>query len=341
MTDVRYRADSEDLSRWERVAVIMVSLGKDLAGELMRQFDDTEAEEITRAIAALKTVSQEQKDEVLLELDEQLRRGDIPAQGGEAFARGLLEQALGPERAEELWGRLGSTSGSGFVALNRADPGQVAPYIGREHPQTIALIMSQIEPAQAAAILQKLPASVQADVTHRIATLERVSPETLAQVEESLIETLGAAMAGELPVEGAQVAADILNRIGSSLEHRVLDQLDAADPEVAESVRSRMFAFDDIARLGETEIRLLLENVDIKELMVALKSAGKGVLDTILKTMSERRQQQILEDMNVLPRLRLREVEEAQTRIIQQMRQLEEQGMIRLPKADDNEEFVD
>lgn len=343
MADARYGAEPEsgDLSRWQQVAVIMVSLGQDLAAELMRQFNESEVEEITRAIADLKTVSQDQKDEVLLELDEQLRRGDLPTQGGEVFARGLLEQAVGPERAEELWGRLGGASGSGFVALNRADPSQVAPYIGREHPQTIALIMSQIDPAQAAAILQKLPAAVQADVTHRIATLERVSPEILAQVEESLIETLGAAMAGELPVEGTQVAADILNRIGSSLEHRVLDQLDAADPEVAESVRSRMFTFDDVARLGEAEIRLLLEQVEIKELMVALKSAGKGVLDTILKTMSQRRQQQILEDMAVLPRMRLSEVEAAQTNIIQQMRQLEEQGVIRLPKGDEDEQFVD
>jgi len=319
----------------------MVSLGSDLAADLMRQFDDDEMEEITRAIADLKAVSQEQRDEVLLELDEQLRKGDLPAQGGKAFARSLLEQAVGPERAEKLWGRTSPAPGSGFVALNRADPSQVAPYIGREHPQTIALVMSQIEPAQAAAILQKLPASAQAEVTRRIATLERVSPEILAQVEESLSETLGAVMAGETPVEGTQLAADILNRIGSTLEHRVLDQLDAADPEVAESVRSRMFTFDDIARLGETEIRALLENVDVKDLMVALKAAGKGVLDTILKCMSQRRQQQILEDMAVLPRMRLSEVEEAQTSIIQLMRQLDEQGVIRLPKGDQDEEFVD
>jgi len=327
----------EVLTHWQRVAVLMVALGQDLAAELMRQFSDDEVTHITRAIADLKTVPQHLQDEVLAEFEDDLSAGRLPTFGGETFAKGLLEQALGSERAAELWGRMGRKRTS-FTALEGADPRQVAPYIGREHPQTIALIMTQVSATQAAAILQHLPASLQTEVARRIATLERVSPEVLAEVEEGLAQVLEPLSGEHRPVEGARVAADILNRIGATLERNVLNQMDAADPEVAEQVRSRMFTFDDIARLSEADLRLVMQNVEVKDLLVAMKAAGKGVMDCVLKQMSERRQRQFLEDLEALPRMRLSEVEEVQMRLVQQMRQLEEQGAIRLPHGDEAED---
>lgn len=322
------------LSHWQRVAVLMVGLGQDLAAELMRQFSDDEVAKITQAIADLKTVPRHLQDEVLAEFQDDLSAGRLPTFGGETFAKGMLEQALGPERAKELWGRMGHQS-TAFAALEEADPHQVAPYIGREHPQAIALILTQVSAPQAAAILQHLPARLQSEVAHRIATLDRVSPEVLAEVEAGLAQVLEPVSGGQRPVEGARVAADILNRIGATLERNVLSHMDAADPEIAEQVRSRMFTFDDIARLSEADLRLVLQNVEIKDLLVSMKAAGKGVMDCLLKQMSERRQRQFLEDLEALPRMRLSEVEEVQMRVVQQMRQLEDQGVIRLPHGED------
>lgn len=205
------------LSHWQRVAVLMVALGQDLAAELMRQFSDEEVAEVTRAIADLKTVPRHLQDEVLAEFEDDLAAGRLPTFGGETFAKGLLKHALGPERADELWGRMGRKR-TAFVALEETDPRQVAPHIGREHPQTIALILTQVTSSQAAAILQHLPGALQSEVAHRIATLEQVSPEVLTEVESGLAQTLEPLAGGYRPVEGARVAADILNRIGATLE---------------------------------------------------------------------------------------------------------------------------
>ena len=328
-----------ELSRWQKIAVLMVTLGEEAAGELLRQFSDDEVAHITRAIAEIKTIPKKVQDQVLAEFEGELKHGRVETRGGETVARGMLEHALGRERADEVWSRLGQ-KGTSFEVLERTDPKQVAPYLRREHPQTIALILSQVQPAQAAAILEQLPAQLQPEVAHRIATLEQVSPEVLEGVEAGLAQVLAPSLGGDRTVEGPKVAADILNRVGAHMERNVLDQLDAADPEVAEQIRSRMFVFDDLGRLSEQDMRLVLQNVDMKEMLVALKAAGKGVLDAILKVLSERRQQQILEDLQDMPRMRLSEVEEVQNRIVQQLRQLEEQGLIRLPHGEDEEPFI-
>lgn len=308
----------------------MVALGQDLAGDLLRQFDDQDAAQITRAIAGLKAVSAQRRDEVLAEFEGDLRSGRLPPVGGAQFARGLLERALGAERGGQVWRRLQGCRRPAFKSLDEADPHQVAPHLRREHPQTIALILTQLSPAQSAAILEQLPADTQAEVAHRIATLEKVSPEVLEQVEAGLADTLGHVLSGQQRVGGVRVAADILNRVGARLEKRLLERLDAADPEVAEQVRQGLFTFDDIARLSDRDARALIEGVDAQELLVALKSAGKGVLDRILSAVSERRRAQLLEDLACLPRMRLSEVEAAQLRVVQQLRRLEAQGAVDL-----------
>ena len=318
--------------RWQKVAVLMVSLGQELASELLRQFDDEDVGHITGAIAGLKNVPRQVQEQVLAEFEDDLRCGRLPVTGGAAFARGMLQSALGVERADEMWSRLQGPRRPAFEALNEADPHQVAPCIGREHPQTIALILSQLRPQQSAAILEQLPQAAQGEVTHRIATLERVSPEILEQVEAGLSDVLSQVLSGQQQVEGPKVAADILNRVGASLERNLLQRLDAADPEVAEAIRSRMFTFGDVASLSEADARALLENVDTNDLLVSLKAAPKGVLDRVLSVVSERRRERLLEDISMLPKMRLSEVEEAQLRVVQALRQLEEQGIVDLSR---------
>ena len=194
-------------------------------------------------------------------------------------------------------------------------------------------MMTQLRPEQAAAILETLPSDLQTEIAHRISTLESVSPEVLQQVEEGLSQTLASVLSGGQQVEGVRVAADILNRVGTSLEQQLLSRLDATDPEVADEVRQRMFTFDDISRLADREILALLENVELEVLKAAMKTAGKGVLDRILSNMSERRRAQWMQDVADLPKMRLRDVEDAQMQVVQALRQLESQGTVDLSSS--------
>lgn len=197
-----------------------------------------------------------------------------------------------------------------------------------------------MRPDKAPGLLDRFPLQLQSDVAHRIATLERVFPDVLAALEESLIDELRDLLSGHRQVDGTKVVADILNRVGSGLERTVLNRLDSQDPEVAEQIRNEMFVFDDIARLKPKEIEIVLESVDRNEFVLALKAAGKGVLKQILGVMSERRQQRLLEDLAALPPIRLSEVQQIQLRILQQLRQLEERGLIELVRGDTDETYV-
>ena len=330
--------DHQELSPWHKIAVLFVVLGEELSGRLMQYFGEAEVELVTRAITDLKNVPTQLQDEVLREFED-LLQGDIPAQGGVDFVSKMLNQALGAQRAEEILGRLGQPQ-SGFKLLKDADPVQVAPFLAQEHPQTLALILSQLEAAQAAAFLGQWPAALQGDVAHRIATLENIQPEILQDVEASLETMLRDVLGGNRNVGGSKVVADILNLTGASMEKRVLDRLDASAPEVAEEVRSRMFGFDDLAGLSDDDMRLVLQSVDPQDLLISLKSAGKGVRDKIFTCMSERRRVQLLEDLAVLPKMRLSEVEEVQGRMVQLVRQLEEQGVVHLARGGADDTYV-
>ena len=331
----------DELSGWRQVAVLLVSLGQELAAELMKDLDTDEVEQIAEAIAALKTVPGEVQEQVVAEFEEQLSSGRFAASGGEQVARGMLEAALGKDKAQEVLDRLGHGAKSdAFGMLDKADPAQVAPFLTHQHPQTIALILSQINAERAAGLLNLLPGPLQADVAHRIATLEPVSPEVLSALEETLLEELPDVLSGQHTVDGPKVAADILNRVGSGLERDVLQRLDAQDPEMAEQIRNQMFVFDDLARLNAKEVDIALQHIDPKDLVIALKSAGKGVVSTILSAMSERRRQLLLDDLNALPPTRLKDVEEAQLRILQHVRRLEEQQLIKLARGDEDDTYV-
>lgn len=326
--------------RWQRAAVLMVSLGQELAAELMRQFSDDEVTHITRAIAELKHVPADVQQQVLAEFEDELQSGRLPFLGGAAFARGLLVQTVGEARADEILARLDAPRRPAFEALEAADPAQAAPHLRREHPQTIALIFSQLSAPASAALLERLPADTQMDVAHRIATLDKVSPEVLAQVEAGLADSLAPLLSGQHQVGGAGVAAGILNRIGSSLEKSLMARLDETDPEVAEDIRERMFTFADIARLHQQDIRVLLENVEPQELLTAMKAAGKDVLDALLSAVSERRRGRMMEDLGALPKMRMSEVEQAQQHIVQQLRRLEAQGLVDLSRPADGDSWV-
>jgi flagellar motor switch protein FliG len=224
--------------------------------------------------------------------------------------------------------------------LKNAAPEQVAPFISHEHPQTIALILSQLNPGQAAGILAQLPSRMQADVSYRIATMENITPAVLKEIGRSLEASLRDILGGDQDVGGPKVLGDMLNMSGSSVEKNVLDQIDAQDPEVAEAVRNLMFVFNDMVKLTDRELQIVLRKVDQKDLVIALKAARPEVAEKILGNMSERVRNFIIEEMNFLGPMRLSEVEEVQLRIVHTVRQLEGQGELTIVRGDADDLFV-
>ena len=318
----------------------MVALGEETSGEVMKHLSDYEVEEITQAIAGLKNISVEVMDQILEEFEQLLMAGEWISQGGVDFARAALERAVGPRKAQEILDRITSQISAGFYMLRNVPPDQIAPFISHEHPQSIALILSQLEADQASGILAQLPELLQSDVAYRIATMENITPNVLKEIEESLEESLRDMLGGNQDVGGPKVVADILNLTGSSVEKNVLDNMDAQDPEVAESVRNLMFVFDDISKLTDREIQTLMREVDQKDLVIALKSASDEMKDKVLGNMSERVRTFVEEEMAFQGPMRLSEVEEVQLRIVQQVRQLEEQGQVSIVKGDSDDQFV-
>ena len=329
-----------ELPLTQKVAIVMVALGEEISGEVMKHLSDYEIEEITQAIAGLKSISVELMDQILEEYEQHLIAGEWVSQGGVDFARQALERAVGPRKAQEILDRMSSQSTSGFYMLRNVPPDQIAPFISHEHPQSIALILSQLEPDQASGILAQLPERLQTDVAYRIATMENITPNVLTEIEESLEASLRDMLGGNTDVGGPKVVADILNLTGSSVEKNVLDNMDAQDPEVSESVRNLMFVFDDIAKLTDNDIQTLMREVDQKDLVIALKSASDEMKEKVLGNMSERVRTFITEEMAFQPPMRLSEVEEVQLRIVQQVRQLEEQGQVAIMKGDSDDQFV-
>lgn len=334
------RKDETEISPREKVAVMMVALGQESAADIMKFLTDYEIEEITHTIAELKHLPVDVQDEVLAEFEQHLLAGEYMSQGGVDFARGALERAVGPRKAQEILDRVLSTVSSGFYLLKNVPPEQIAPFISHEHPQTIALILSQLDSDQAAGILSQLPEMSQAEVAYRIATMENITPTVLKQIEESLEANLRDILGGNQDVGGPKVVADILNLTGGSVEKNVLNRLDAQDPEVAEFVRNQMFVFEDIQKLTDREIQAVLREIEQEDIVIALKAASNEVKNKFLSNMSERIRGFIEEEMDFAGPMRLSEVEEVQLRIVQKIRQLEDQGQIDIIRGSADDKFV-
>ena len=332
--------EERELPVMQQAAILFVALGQETAGEVMKFLTDYEIEEITQAIANLKNVTVPMQDKVLMAFEQHLLAGEWVSQGGIDFARGALERAVGPRKAQEILDRVANAVSSGFYMLKNVAPEQIAPFISHEHPQTVGLILSQLDPAQAAGILAQLPERMQSDVAYRIATMENITPAVLKEIEVALEQSLRDILGGNKDVGGPRVVADILNLTGSSVEKNVLDQMDAQDPKVAEAVRNLMFVFADIGKLTDREIQVLLREVDQKDLVIALKAADEELKDKVLGNMSEEVRTFISEQMEFLGPMRMSEVEEVQLRIVQQVRQLEEQGQITVVRGDSEDQFV-
>lgn len=329
------------LSGAQKAAVLLLQLGKERSAKVLRTMKDAEVEDVMAEIARLDEVDGETVDQVLEEFRDLATARGYVAQGGMAFAKELLEASMGTSKAQEIMGRLtASMVDVPFEFLRRADPRQVLTYLQDEHPQTIALVIAHMHADHAAMVLSGLSEELQADVAHRVATMDRTSPEVIARVEAVLERKLSSLLqAGDLATAGGvQPLVDILNRSDRATERLILEGLETRDAELAEAVRSRMFVFEDIVTLDDRSVQLVLREVDAKDLAVALKGVREDVRDKITRNMSERAATNLVEEIDLLGPVRLKTVEEAQAQVVRVIRTLEESGQILLSRGGD--EFV-
>ncbi|GEP40201.1 flagellar motor switch protein FliG [Nocardioides psychrotolerans] len=326
-----------------KAAILLVQLGRDRAAAVMSKLDDSEVEAISAEIARLDSISGGETESVLTEFRDLMTARAHIAQGGLAFAQQLLEQSLGSERAAEIMERLNAAAVQmPFQFLHRADPAQLRSFIVDEHPQVIALVLAHMTPDKASLLLSGLPPEQQAKVAHRIAVMDRTSPDIVRAVEATLERKLSSMLQpSDLSrVGGLDPLVNIINRSDRSTERQIVEGLESLDAALANEVKSRMFMFEDIVDLDDRSIQQVLRQVDTSELALALKGVADQVRDKITSNLSERAGVTLVEEIELLGPVRLTQVEEAQQAIIRTIRQLEEQGQIMVRRGNDDE-FVD
>jgi len=327
------------LTGTQKAALLLVQLGREQAARVMAQFDEAEIEELTAEIARLERVDPKMAQAVLEEFYEASLGGTV-GHGGIGFAQQVLEASLGRERAQSVLERLAtSLAGQPFEFLQFADPRQVVSLLANEHPQTIALVLAHLRPDHASAIITGLPPAIASDVAHRIALMERASPDVVAVVAENLQRKASAVLSTQemATVGGVQPLVEIINRTDPTTEKLILEGLESRDSALADEVRSRMFVFADIVLLEERAIQLVLRQVETSVLATALKGVEGEVRDKILRNLSERARDNLLEEMELLGPVRLSMVEDARASVVQVIRRLEESGQIVIRREGEDE----
>lgn len=323
-------SEKNGLNGRKKAAVLLACLGPEAASRVLATMRDEEIEQLTLDLSTLGPVDPELREGVVEEFHQMMLADRYMTQGGIEFARGLLESALGPERALEILSRLqNSLQQVPFDFLKKADPGQICTFIQDEHPQTIALILAHLTPQVAAFVLSALPQSVRADVVMRIATMDRTPPEIVREVERVLERKMAAVFTqGFTFAGGVKECAEILNRVERGTEKNIMADLEERDPELADEISRLMFTFDDLVNVEDSGIQKALREIDQKDLGLALKAANEAVADKIFRNLSERAREMIKEEMEFMGPVRLRNVEEAQQKIVAVIRRLEEAGEI-------------
>lgn len=329
----------QGLSGIQKAAILMIALGPEKSAMVVQHLGDGEIEQLTLEMANVRKISSDQRDMVVDEFHQMCVANDYIAQGGIEYARDVLERALGEQRAFEIITRLSaSLKMRPFDLVRRSDPKQLLSFIQGEHPQTIALIMTHLPSDKAATLLSSLPQDRQADVTKRIALMGRTSPEVLKEIEKILERKISSLAPTDYTSSGGiQSVVDILNRSDPGTLKVVMDTLEVDDPELAEMVKRQMFVFEDIVMLDDRGIQLVLREVDMKDLALALKGSNPEVGQKIMANMSARASQNLREDMEFMGPVRLRDVEDAQQRIVKVIRRLEETGAIVISRGGSDE----
>ena len=331
------------LSGTQKAAIVLMQLGRERAARVMAQLGEVEIDEITAEIVRLESIDPRLAQGVMEEFHAVSIAGpSLIARGGLTYAQQLLETSLGVDRARSVIDRLTTAmAGQTFDFLQHADARQVLSLLVGEHPQTVALVLAHLRPEHASAILAGLPGDTQGEVAHRIALMERASPDVVAVVAETLQRKAFSVLTPQetSAIGGVQPLVEIINRADPGTEKLILEGLEARDMELAEEVRSRMFVFTDIVLLEDRAVQLVLRSVEGASLAVALKGTAEDVKEKILTNLSERARENIVEEMELLGPTRMSQVEEARAGIVQGIRHLEETGQIVI-RRDGEDEYV-
>ncbi len=317
-----------DISGVRKAAVFLVSLGTGASSKIYQYLSESEVERLSREIAMMDGIPSSLLHEINQEFHEMVLAQQYIAAGGLHYAQEILEAALGEGKALEILKRVErALQVKGFNVLENVDTNQLIAFLQKEHPQTIALVLTQVNPVQAANVLTELSPQVQVDVMFRLSQMERVSPETIKAVEKVLESRIDFS-AGSSQIGGIQSAADILNLVGQRFEKNILAGIAKENPDLASEIKNLMFVFEDVINLDDRSIQKVLREVDNKELALALKASSEELKSKILANMSQRAAEMIEEELDFMGPVRLREVEEVQQHVIDIVRRLEEEGQI-------------
>lgn len=314
----------------QKAAILLISLGPEVSAQVFKQLREDEVEKLTLEIARMRRINPEDKELVMEEFHQMAIANDYISQGGIHYAREILEKALGKDKAADVINRLTSTLHlRPFDFARKAEPSQILNFIQNENPQMIALILSYLDAEKASLILSSLPGDRQADVARRIALMDRTSPEVISQVEHVLEQKLSATTVEDYSsTGGVDSIVAILNGVDRGTEKMILDTLAVEDAELAEEIKKKMFVFEDIVSLDNRSVQRVIRDVENPDLQLALKASSEEVKDLIFRNMSNRMAETFKEEMQYMGPVRLRDVEEAQGRIVAVIRNLEESGEI-------------
>src|ERR1035437_885939 len=323
-------ADISEISGLQKAAILVLTLEQTVATEILKQLDETQIEDISREIAGLGAVTQQLRDDVVNEFYQLALARSYADEGGWDYAKNLLNKSLPPEQAKKIIEQINQTIQSApFAFLQKAESDNLLTFIQDEHPQTIALILAHLKPAQASEILVGLAGQKQVEVVKRIANMEQTNPEVIKEVERGLEHRLSAMITQTFEkAGGVDTVAEMLNLADRATEKSIMEGLEAEDPDLVEQIRRLMFVFEDIMMVNDKGLQAMLKEVDNEDLALALKTASPDLKEKIFKNMSERAAQLIKEDMEYMGPVRVSDVEAAQQKIVDVVRRLEESGEI-------------
>ncbi|NLK75043.1 MAG: flagellar motor switch protein FliG [Clostridiales bacterium] len=331
-----------DLTGVQKASILLITLGPERSASIFKHLKEDEIEQLTLEIANTRSVSPALKDQVLDEFYEVCLAQQYIAEGGIEYAKELLEKALGADKAKDIIGKLtASLQVRPFEFLRKTDASQLLNFIQDEHPQTIALILSYLSSSQSSTIISSLAPDKQADVAKRIAQMDRTSPDVIKEVEKVLERKLASLVNQDYTiVGGVDSIVEILNTVDRGTEKHIMETLEIENPELADEIRRKMFVFEDIINLDDKSIQRVLREVDNNELAVALKGTSEDVQTVIFNNLSKRLAAMIQEDMDYMGPVRLKDVEEAQQKIVNIIRKLEDSAEIIISRGGGDEIVV-
>ena len=336
------KAADEKIGGLQKAAILMIALGPEKSASIFKHLKEDEIEELTLEIANTRSITPQVKDEVVSEFYQVCLAQQYIAEGGINYAKELLEKSFGADKAMDVIGKLtASLQVKPFEFIRKTDAAQLLNFIQDEHPQTIALILSYLSSAQAAIIVSALPPDRQADVAKRIAVMDRTSPDVIKEVEKVLESKLSSLVNQDYTIiGGVDAVVEILNTVDRGTEKHIMETLEIEEPELADEIRKKMFVFEDILLLDDRAIQRVLRDVDNNDLAIAMKGSNEEVQNAIFNNLSKRLAVMIKEDMEFMGPVRMKDVEEAQQKIVNIIRKLEDSAEIVISRGGGDEIIV-